>query len=101
MPLFPGRRGGGIAQAESDRGSGQQPAGPTRTPATIYSETCPPHEMSYSTIEKLQYGESQAQESQPPRPHVPGARSTGVHIYLRRVWTVLTFVTTRRPFRSC
>jgi hypothetical protein len=35
------------------------------------SENCPPHEMSYSTIEKLQYGESRAQESDCPAPHVP------------------------------
>jgi len=27
------------------------------------SETCPPHEMSYLTIKKLQYGATRAQES--------------------------------------
>jgi len=35
------------------------------------SETCPPHEMSYLTMKKLQYGGSRAQESVLPRPHLP------------------------------
>src|SRR5260221_10983332 len=38
-----------------------------RIPAPpIYAMTCPPHEVSYSTMEKLQYGGSQAQESDRP-----------------------------------
>src|SRR5262249_36926846 len=38
-----------------------------RIPALpIYANDCPPHEMSYSTMEKLQYGGSQAQASQHP-----------------------------------
>src|SRR5579871_1365545 len=46
-------------------------ADPTPTPVTDVLRTCPPHEISYLTIEKLQYGESRAQESQVERPHVP------------------------------
>src|SRR5262249_56542806 len=53
-----------------------------RIPALpIYVSDCPPHEMSYSTIETLQYGGSRAQESHyaastssvrahPTRPHL-------------------------------
>src|SRR5262245_41373180 len=46
---------------------------------TMYSETVPPHEMSHLTIEKLQYGQTLAQESLPPSPHlrpVPTPAST-------------------------
>jgi len=74
---------------------------PTRT-LTMYSETVPPHEMSHLTIEMLQYGQTQAQESLPPSPHlrsVPAPTSTispdqccshdtGAHSYL--AGTVLT-----------
>src|SRR6266516_4755415 len=35
-------------------------------PPPIYASNCPPHEMSYSTMEKLQYGGSRAQESDRP-----------------------------------
>src|SRR5262249_16217996 len=36
-----------------------------RIPAPpIYAMTCPPHEVSYSTMEKLQYGGSQAQTAE-------------------------------------
>src|SRR5499426_4205317 len=46
-----------------------------RIPAPpIYAMTCPPHEVSYSTMEKLQYGGSQAQESERP------ASTCSVHV---------------------
>src|SRR5262249_37217330 len=46
-----------------------------RIPAPpIYAMTCPPHEVSYSTMEKLQYGGSQAQESEQP------ASTCSVHV---------------------
>jgi hypothetical protein len=34
-------------------------------------EDCPPHEMSYYTIKRLQYGWSLAQDSRYLRPHIP------------------------------
>src|SRR2546430_8387515 len=37
-------------------------------PPPIYASNCPPHEMSYSTMEKLQYGGGRAQESERPAP---------------------------------
>src|SRR5262249_52102852 len=40
--------------------------------------TCPPHEVSYSTMEKLQHGGSQAQESERP------ASTCSVHVYPMR-----------------
>src|SRR2546429_7194770 len=40
--------------------------------------TCPPHEVSYSTMEKLQYGGSQAQESDRP------ASTPSVRVYPMR-----------------
>src|ERR1700730_931992 len=47
-----------------------RPTGPY-SPLLMNSETCPPHEMSYLTMNKLQYGGSPAQESVLPRPHLP------------------------------
>src|SRR5262249_57472153 len=50
-----------------------------RIPAPpIYAMTCPPHEVSYSTMEKLQYGGSRAQESDRP------ASTSSVRVYPMR-----------------
>src|ERR1700681_2634403 len=46
-------------------------ANQTLLPPLMNSETCPPHEMSYLTIGKLQYGGSPAQESVRLSPHLP------------------------------
>ena len=45
------------------------PRRPTRT-VTNALETVPPHEMSYETIKRLQYGGSRAQEFTDARPHI-------------------------------
>src|SRR6516165_551781 len=63
---FLASRCGGEVQTESHCGPGQRPVGPTHTRATDLRYDCPPHEVSYSTMEKLQYGGSQAQESDRP-----------------------------------
>src|SRR5438270_9242776 len=63
-----------------------------RIPALpIDASDCPPHEMSYSTREKLQYGGSQAQES--PRPASTCSVHVGqcVHTYLHGCVSRLTF----------
>src|SRR5437870_6751159 len=60
-------------------------AGPTSTATTDVLRDCPPHEMSCLTIEKLYYGESRAQESAPPRPHVPPAIAARSTFFLRDV----------------
>src|SRR4029453_3321694 len=50
-----------------------------RIPAPpIYASNCPPHKMSYSTMEKLQYGGSQAQASDRP------ASTCSVHVKAMR-----------------
>jgi hypothetical protein len=41
------------------------------THITNAGEDCPPHEMSYLTIKRLQYGGSRAQDSCDARPHIP------------------------------
>src|SRR4030081_3685623 len=45
------------------------------------SENCPPHEMSYLTTVKLQYGGTRTQESVLGRPHFPGSEWTDIHTY--------------------
>src|SRR5262245_46233115 len=63
-PKFLASRRGGEVQTESYSGLGNDQLA-RRIPAPpIYAMTCPPHEVSYSTMEKLQYGGSQAQESE-------------------------------------
>src|SRR5262249_4596602 len=52
---------------------------------TIDARTDPPHEMSYPTIEKLQYGQSQAQESLSPRPHLPAVTTHASTHFVARV----------------
>jgi hypothetical protein len=59
---------------------GQRRLAPTPTATTMYASDCPPHEMSYLLIERLQYGESQAQESERPRPHVHPVRAMHPHL---------------------
>src|SRR5262245_16981966 len=50
-----------------------------RVPALpIYASDCPPHEMSYSTIETLQYGGRRAEETD------PAAATSSVRVRLRR-----------------
>src|SRR5215469_3700392 len=66
MPQFLASRRRGEVQTESHCGPGQRPVGPTHTRATDLRYDCPPHEVSYWTMEKLQYGGSQAQESDLP-----------------------------------
>src|SRR5258708_4209923 len=58
---------------------------PTRryAPQPMNSETCPPHEMSYLTIKKLQYGGSRAQESVLPASTLSESDCAGIHIYLQ------------------
>ena len=51
----------------------------------------PPHEMSYPTAEKLQYGRTRAQESAPVRPHVPASRHCSACFAPHRNPTELTF----------
>ena len=75
--LLASRRGGEV-QTESTAGLGNDQLA-RRIPAPpICAMTCPPHEVSYSTMEKLQYGGSQAQESEQP------ASTCSVHVYPMR-----------------
>src|SRR5712692_3708292 len=50
--------------------------------------TCPPHEMSYLTIETLQYGESRAQESELPASTCYVHVYANVHTYLHMLTSV-------------
>src|SRR6476646_2471485 len=45
--------------------------------------TCPPHDMTYLLIERLQYGESQAQESERPASTCSSTSRRCIHTYLR------------------
>src|SRR5438552_4428917 len=58
--------------------------GPTHTPATDLLRDRPPHEMSYLTIETLQYGRSRAQESRAGASTCSKSECACVHIFLRR-----------------
>src|SRR5262245_29855148 len=58
------RRRSVLVSPENTSSSGNN-ALPPRT-LTMYSETDPPHKMSHSTIEKLQYGQTRAQDSPIP-----------------------------------
>ena len=63
-----------------------------RIPALpIDASDCPPHEMSYSTREKLQYGGSQAQESRQPASTCSVRVGQCVHTYLHGCVLRLTF----------
>src|SRR5262249_33186653 len=79
------------AETESHCGSGQRSVA-RRVPALpIDASNCPPHEMSYSTMEKLQYGGSPAHET--PRPASTCSVRVGqcVHTYLHACVLRLTF----------
>src|SRR5712691_5200163 len=94
--------------SEASAAMGSRPQNPTTglgnlrwarrvVPLPIYAKTRPPHEMSYPLIEKLQYGESQAQESDLP------ASTSSTRLGARRphlsslLCSALTFVTTAAP----
>jgi hypothetical protein len=49
------------------------------------SETCPPHEMSYLTMKKLQYGGSRAQESVWAASTLSDLDRANIHIYLHEL----------------
>src|SRR5262249_42383571 len=66
MPQILASRQGAASRQNPTAGLGNAQLA-RRIPALpIYASDCPPHEMSYSTMEKLQYGGSQAQESEHP-----------------------------------
>src|SRR6476646_9026343 len=58
------RRGEIRTESTCGRGTDALPLTPNAT--TMYASDLPPHDMSYLLIERLQYGESQAQESEVP-----------------------------------
>src|SRR3954466_13717820 len=53
-----------------------------QTPPRFTLVTCPPHDMSYLLIERLQYGESQAQESGVPASTCSIHCRACIHTYL-------------------
>src|SRR5262249_59118998 len=67
LPKSLGRRRGATVLAESLDRSGQRSSWPDAySPLMIYSETDPSPQMSYATIEKLQYGGRGGGEARAP-----------------------------------
>ena len=87
---FLGSRRGGEVRTESTR-VWATTGWPDAYARYRFTLDCPPHEMSYLTIEKLQYGENRAQESDCSLPHVPSTSTPCVHTYLQTVCSASTF----------
>src|SRR5262249_26375191 len=89
------------AETESHCGSGQRSVA-RRVPALpIDASTCPPHEMSYSTMEKLQYGGSRAQESLQPASTCSVRVGQCVHTYLHACVLRMCTAVYRASVRFC
>src|SRR6476469_3235171 len=73
----------GEVRTESDYGRGTDACPRRQTPPRFTLVTCPPHDMSYLLIERLQYGESQAQESEVPASTCSIHCRACIHTYLR------------------